>query len=236
MKIALNADVGEGMINDEALMSYLTYANIACGGHFGDVESITKTIGIAKEKGVKIGAHPSYLDKENFGRKSMRVDQQELELLLKIQIDRVVYIAKTQNIDMHHVKLHGALYNDVFANENLIDWFLNWISKNYKTIKVFVPIGAKKYIDIKYKNIVIYEAFADRNYNNQLQLISRNYNNASIEEPGIALKHVENMFLKNILNTIEGGTYKIEADTFCLHGDNPNVLNIADEIYQLNKV
>ena len=110
MKIALNADVGEGVKNDEALMKYLAYANIASGGHYGDVESITKTISIAKEKGVKIGAHPSYLDKENFGRKSMNVGQQELEFLLKIQIDRVVDIAKTQNIDMHHVKLHGALY------------------------------------------------------------------------------------------------------------------------------
>lgn len=233
MKIALNADVGEGMGNDEALMEYLTYANVACGGHFGTVGTITETIYFAKAKGVKIGAHPSYLDKKNFGRKTMIVNQQELESLLKIQIDRFVDIVKKEGLKMHHIKLHGALYNDVFTSKNLINWFLNWVAEYYKNTNVFVPIGARKYIDIKYENIVIYEAFADRNYNDQLQLISRNKKNASIENLDKVLKHVKDMFLNNTLNAIEGEAYKIEADTFCLHGDNPNVLAIARKIHQL---
>ena len=235
MKIALNADVGEGMESDSDLMKYLTYANIACGGHFGNSETIKEAIQLAKINGVKIGAHPSYPDTENFGRKSLNIDRSSLEDTLLHQINEFLEISISENIQMHHIKLHGALYNDVFQNEKLTVWFLNWVNEKYKNVRIFVPVAAKEYIENKYQEKVIYEAFADRNYNAQLQLISRSHNKASITDPNIALKHVKSMFEDNVLISIEGGIKQLKADTFCLHGDNLNALLIAEKIHELYK-
>ena len=233
--IKLNADVGEGIGNDVALMPFLTYANIACGGHVGDENSIKETIKLAKINNVKIGAHPSYPDKENFGRKSMSFDFIELEKIIDQQIDVFLNIAKSLKVSMHHIKLHGALYNDVFTNETATQWFLNYAFEKYKGVKIFVPLGAKNFVESNYQNLVIYEAFVDRNYNDKLQLVSRSQPNASIENPTEAFNHVQYLFVENKLISITGKLHMITADTFCLHGDNPKVLAIAKEIYQLKK-
>ena len=233
--IKLNADVGEGMANDVALMPFLTYANIASGGHVGDKVSVEQTIKIALKHHVKVGAHPSYPDKENFGRQSMSFSLAELEKIIDTQIDLFLKVSKTLHVSMHHIKLHGALYNDVFVNEKSTQWFLNYVFEKYNSVKVFVPIGAKQYVETKYQNIVIYEAFADRNYNDKLQLVSRTEPNASIENSKNALVHAKQLFIENKLTSITGRNHFVKADTFCLHGDNPMVLAIAKEIYQLNK-
>lgn len=235
MKIQLNADVGEGMNNDVALMPFLTYANIACGGHMGDIDTITKAIKLAERCNVKVGAHPSYPDKVNFGRQSMSINRTDLEKVIEKQIDLFLQGANISQVPMHHIKLHGALYNDVFMEEKSTCWFLNFIFKKYKDVKLFVPIGAKDFVDKDYQSIVLFEAFADRNYNDQLQLVARSESRASIENPSLALKHVQQLFLENKLTSVAGNKHKIQADTFCLHGDNRNVLAIAEEIYQLKK-
>ena len=128
--LLLNADVGEGIDVDNVLTPFLTFANIACGGHAGNRQTITQTIKLAKKYNVKIGAHPSYIDKENFGRVSHKLPIADLEKLLQNQIDFFTEQANVLNMDMHHIKLHGALYNDVFANNEMTYWFLNWCQKN----------------------------------------------------------------------------------------------------------
>ena len=235
MKIQLNADVGEGMGNDAKLMPFLAYANIACGGHVGNENSIKKTIQLAQKYNVKVGAHPSYPDKVNFGRQSMSMSFESLEKIIDKQIDAFLKVAHTLQVTLYHIKLHGALYNDIFNSETATQWFLKYVFEKHQAIKVFVPIGAKHSVEKTYKDIVIYEAFADRNYNNQLQLVSRSQPNASIENPKEALRHVQQLFIENKLTSLTGSLHPVIADTFCLHGDNPMVLAIAEEIYQLNK-
>ena len=111
MKIQLNADVGEGMLNDIELMPFLTYANIACGGHIGDENSVRKTIKLAQKYEVKVGAHPSYPDKGNFGRESILMSFQDLEQTIIEQVDLFLKSAEVLKATMYHIKLHGALYN-----------------------------------------------------------------------------------------------------------------------------
>lgn len=235
MKIKLNADVGEGMANDVELMPFLTYANIACGGHTGSLESIKKTIKLAQKREVKVGAHPSYPDKANFGRQSLAINKEGLQQTICEQVDLFLEAATELCATMHHIKLHGALYNDVFKDLRKTNWFLNFVTEKYKEVKIFAPFLVKDFIDEKFNDLVIYEAFADRNYNNQLQLISRSLPNACMENENEALKHVKLLFLQNKLITIEGNEHNVKADTFCLHGDNPNVLAIAQELHQLEK-
>ena len=235
MQIKLNADVGEGMTTDSLLIPYLTYANIACGGHFGSRATIKKTIQLAKENNVKVGAHPSYPDKDNFGRKSMDISTESLQEILKEQIALFQEITLVKKVNMHHVKLHGALYNDVFKDSKKTNWFLNWMQSNYEKVKIFVPIGAKEFVESQFLDTVIFEAFADRNYDDEMQLVARSQENASIESSEIALKHVKQLFVNNKLITITGKEFLINADTFCLHGDNPNVIEIANTLVTLNK-
>ena len=235
MKIQLNADVGEGMANDAELMPFLSYANIACGGHAGSINTIKQTIQLAKEYGVKVGAHPSYPDTFNFGRQSMSMSLQDLEKTIIEQVDLFIEAAKVMEVLMNHIKLHGALYNDVFKDVKKTKWFLNFVSKQYKDVKVFVPVGVEKYVESSFRDMVMYEAFADRNYNNQLQLVSRSISNATIDNPDEVFKHVQGVFLDNKLTTVYGNVFNVEANTFCLHGDNPNVVAIAKKINQLEK-
>ena len=235
MQIKLNADVGEGMLKDPFLMPYLSYANVACGGHFGNAKTVKQTITLAKEYNVKVGAHPSYPDKINFGRKSIALSIESIEMTLKEQIGLFESIAELENIKMHHVKLHGALYNDVFKDAIKTKWFLNWMNSNYKETKVFVPIGAKVFVENYFLDKVIFEAFADRNYDDDMQLISRAKYNASIENEEVALTHVSKLFLENKLVTVNTKVFDVQVDTYCLHGDNPNVLAIVKTIATLTK-
>ncbi len=231
--IALNADLGEGMENDAELIPYLKYANIACGGHAGSEASIEQTILLGNQHKVRVGAHPSYPDIENFGRKSMIISQSALELSLLNQIQLVEKIANKLGVSMHHIKLHGALYNDVFSAQKNTQWFLDWCAKHFKNTKLFIPCSAKQFMPKNYPNI-IYEAFADRNYNTDLSLVSRKETNAILQTPEMAFKHVKQMLQEYVVTSVEGKKVAIKADTFCLHGDHPEVLSIAKSIYNLS--
>ena len=230
--LLLNADVGEGIDVDNVLTPFLTFANIACGGHAGNRQTITQTIKLAKKYNVKIGAHPSYIDKENFGRVSHKLPIADLEKLLQNQIDFFTEQANVLNMDMHHIKLHGALYNDVFANNEMTYWFLNWCQKKYPKAKIFVPLAALTFVPDSFKKIVLIEAFADRNYSDNLQLISRKESNACLESIEEVEKHVR-AIMDNKLITLKGKVFKVQVDTLCLHGDYPKVLEFAKIISNL---
>ncbi len=231
-RIALNADLGEGMVNDAELIPYLKYANIACGGHAGSEASIEQTILLANQHKVRVGAHPSYPDIENFGRKSMIISQEELEFSLLNQIQLVEKTANKLRVSMHHIKLHGGLYNDVFRAQKSTQWFLDWSTKYFKNLRLFIPCSAKQFVPKNQPNI-IFEAFADRNYNTDLSLVSRKEANAILQTPEEVVKHVQQMLLEHRVTSVEGKKVAIKADTYCLHGDHPNVLSIAKNIYNL---
>jgi len=225
-KLFLNADVGEGMQSDAELMPYLTYANIACGGHFGNSKSISETLQLAIQHGVKVGAHPSYPDKANFGRKSILISRELLFENVKNQIEFFLSECEKQGVKMNHIKLHGALYNDVFSTAEYTQWFCHWVQSNFPGILVFSPLKAIPFLLDAQKPFSVTEVFADRNYKQDLSLVERSNPKAvlkTVEE----VKNQVNIIVSGKVITIEGEEKKIEAQTLCVHGDHPLVLEIA---------
>ena len=225
--IAINCDVGEGVSNEHLLMPYISSCNIACGGHYGDVKTMDHTIAIAIENNVLIGAHPSFPDKENFGRKILKMTPEALQksiesqlLLFKSRLDLV-------GAKMNHIKPHGALYNLITVDVATAKIFLKAIDKYAKSVFLYVPYNsviARLAIE---KNIrVVYEVFADRNYNSDLSLVSRNQENALITDAVAVFKHVVHMYQHQEVIAISGEKKPIIADTFCVHGDQEKALSI----------
>lgn len=233
MKIDINCDVGEGINNEDLLMPFISSCNIACTAHAGSVEIIDKVICLAKENNVKIGAHPSFPDKENFGRKIMDISNDELQESIEWQINMLKERAKIQNIELQHIKLHGALYNLVVTNQKIAEVVVQSILKVSPTTFLYVPFNSKIAEVAQNQNIKIkYEAFADRNYNDDLTLVSRSLPNAVIVDKRKVFDHVFRMLSFGELKTINGKFIKINADTFCVHGDTKNAIELLKYMFK----
>ena len=225
--IDINCDVGEGIGNEAGILPLVSSCNIACGGHTGDITSMTATAKLAKKHGVHIGAHPSYPDVGNFGRISMVIDPHALSESIEQQIKIFKRILDKERLIMHHIKPHGALYNDLVRDHELSDLFLNTIENYKESVFLYAPFGsiiAQKSIERGFK--VKFEAFADRTYNPDLGLVSRRLPNAVLKEPQKVLDQLLTMVLEGKVKTVDGGEAPLQADTFCLHGDTPNALQI----------
>ncbi|WP_159947079.1 5-oxoprolinase subunit PxpA [Polaribacter septentrionalilitoris] len=233
MKIDINCDVGEGIANEHLLMPYISSCNIACGGHFGDQKTIDNTIQLAIENNVKIGAHPSFPDKINFGRKVMNISNAKLQKSIQNQMDLFLERLCKTDAKLHHIKPHGALYNLIAIDEITAEKFLESTKPYLKDVFLYVPYGSKiEEVALK-KNISIkYEAFADRNYTDNLKLVSRNEKNAVIKNPKEVYNHIHKMISDGKVNTISGLAKEIKADTFCVHGDHKNSLQILEFLWQ----
>lgn len=224
--IDINCDVGEGIGNEAQLLPLISSCNIACGGHAGDLETIREVVAIAKKYNVKTGAHPSYPDEKSFGRLSMIIPENELIPIIQGQIETLLIILKEKDLAMHHIKPHGALYNDIAKDLNLSRTFLKAI-KPYKKSLLYVPYGSviekealKQGFNIKR------EAFADRNYNADFSLVSRNLPYAVMEDPEMVLAHVLCMVKEKKVKTLNKEVIFMDAETYCLHGDTLNAIQI----------
>jgi len=227
--IDINCDVGEGIGNEKSLMPLISSCNIACGGHAGDLETISEVTKLAKVHGVKVGAHPSYPDRDNFGRVSVDISQKELITSIRRQMDDFMTVLKRENITLHHIKPHGALYNDISKNPDLAETFLKAIEDFKNTGWIYVPYkSAIEVAALKNGFQIKREAFADRNYNSDLSLVSRQLPGAVLEAPEEVLQHLVNMVTTQNVTTSEGEKAKIIADTFCVHGDTPSALEILN--------
>lgn len=233
MKIDINCDVGEGVENEHLIMPYISSCNIACGGHFGNKDSIDNTIKLAIENQIKIGAHPSFPDKENFGRQLIEISDHTLKNSIKDQLDLFLERLFLVNAKLHHIKPHGALYNAIAVDENLANLFIDVAKPYLKNAFLYLPycsvieqVAVKRGVEVKY------EAFADRNYNNNLKLVSRKQKNALIVDKRKVFQHVLFMIKEQKVNTISGLQKTIKADTFCVHGDTATALEI---VQYLNK-
>ena len=227
MTIDINCDVGEGIQNEHLIMPFISSCNIACGGHFGDKNTILKTIELAIEYNVAIGAHPSFVDKKNFGRQFLDLSEAALKQSIEEQLDLFLSCLAIFNQKMHHIKPHGALYNLIAKDRCEAQKFIRIIKKYVKDCFLFVPYNseiAKVALenDIKIK----YEAFADRNYNTDLSLVSRDYENALILSSVEIVRHVLKILKTNRVQTVSGLEKEIKADTLCVHGDTENVIEI----------
>lgn len=216
MKIDLNCDMGENIGNDEAIMPHITSANIACGFHAGDSKAMQATIRLAKKYGVAVGAHPGWLDVEGFGRREMSLPPNEVEALILYQIGALYAIAKSENVELQHVKPHGALYNQAAKDRALANAIVHAV-KSLSGDLVLVGLAGSVLIEagLEVGLKVANEGFPDRNYNPDGTLVSRKESNALIEAPDEVAAHA----VKLVLDGIWFGDKRVQVDTLCLHGD-----------------
>ena len=227
MRIDINCDLGEGIENEHLLMPLISSCNIACGGHFGDEFSIDKTIQLAIENNVKIGAHPSFPDFENFGRKKIDISMVDLIKSIQFQMNLLLSRLLKFNQKLHHIKPHGALYNEIAKDSELAKTFFKAIHPFLKNVYLYVPYNSViEHIAIKNKVPIKYEVFADRNYNDSYSLVSRAHKNALINKKEAVLQHIVNIVKSNEVKTISQESLPIKADTFCIHGDSENAYQI----------
>lgn len=226
--IDINADVGEGLNNEAQLMPFLSSCNIACGGHAGDDKTMLEVVKLAKAHKVKIGAHPSFPDQENFGRQIIKISCADLYTSLKQQVRSLMQVLRKEYIMLHHVKPHGALYNLAAVDEKTAKVIIEVVKSIALPIYLYVPYGSVIADLAQKENVKItYEAFADRNYNTDLTLVSRSQTNAVITNPDEVFEHVKRMIFQQKVKTISGVEVGIKAETFCVHGDNPEAIKLV---------
>lgn len=225
--IDINCDVGEGIGNEANLFPHISSCNIACGGHAGDKDSMKAIIALAKKHHVKIGAHPSYPDKANFGRVSLQISPLALRASIQKQIADLEAVCTNEEIELHHIKPHGALYNDIAKDEKLAHTFLDAIEKYKTNLKLYVPptsAVARKAVEKGFQ--IVLEAFADRNYTDDLRLVSRKETNALITKPEKVLRHLVLLIKEKCVVTRSGKRIPMVAETFCVHGDTSSAFQI----------
>lgn len=233
ISIDINADIGEGIGNEAELMPLLSSCNIACGGHAGDYESMKLCVELAKQNRVKIGAHPSFPDKENFGRKVVDMSCSALYQTIKNQIKALMNVTREQHAAMHHVKPHGALYNLAAKDKAIAEVVVEVMKSIHLPLKLYVPYGSViSEVAINEGIPITYEVFADRNYNDDLSLVSRTRENAVILDASKMTSHIQNMVLHKKVKTISGVEVPIKVETICVHGDNPEALKLVKKLRQ----
>ena len=236
MEININCDLGESSKlhsteNDPLLLSIVNSANIACGYHAGDKQTMEKTIEISKKNNVSIGAHPSFNDPENFGRKRFDLPTKEVRKLIIDQINILSDIANNKGIKITHVKPHGALNNMACENYDLAKVISEAIIEANKDLIFLVPTGSQMEKAGKKLNLkVAAEIFADRNYEDDGNLVSRKKNNAMITDPEVAKKHVIKMVENQSLNCYSGKQIPCDIDSICVHGDGKSAVLTARKI------
>ena len=231
MEININCDLGDSSKlhsaeNDPLLLEIVNSANIACGYHAGDKPTMEQTIKISKKNAVSIGAHPSFNDRENFGRKRINLPSNEITKLIIDQINILFEIADKFRMKVTHVKPHGALNNMACEDYDLAKVISESIIKVNKDLIFLVPTGSQmekagKKLGMK----IAAEIFADRNYEDNGNLVSRSKDNAMITE-----KHVIKMVKNQALNCYSGKQIPCEIDSVCVHGDGKSALNTAKQI------
>ena len=236
MEININCDLGEKSKHhsnkyDPDLLEIVNSANVACGYHAGDEETMNQVIMISKKNGVSIGAHPSFNDPENFGRERMNLSSKEIEKLILDQYNILQEIASKHDENVTHIKPHGALNNMACEDLDLAKTLAKTIKAMNKDLIYLVPTGSKmeeaaKKLDMK----IACEIFADRNYEDNGNLVSRKKPNALITDPEQAKVHVLKMVKTQSLNCHSGKQIPCEIDSVCIHGDNLSSLATAKSI------
>ena len=236
MEININCDLGEkskfhSIKNDPELLNIVNSANIACGYHAGDEQTMEMVIQISKKNGVSLGAHPSFKDPENFGRKRMSLSSLEIKKLIFDQYEILQKIAQKYNENVTHIKPHGALNNMACEDLELATTLAVAIKEINKDIIYLVPTGSQMEVAAKKNSMrIACEIFADRNYEDNGNLISRSKPNALITDPQLAKNHVLSMVKNQAINCLSGKQIPCEIDSVCIHGDNESSLTTAQSI------
>lgn len=245
LEIDINCDMGEAfgryqLAEDPAIFNYITSCNIACGFHAGDPVVMERTLLLAKDADVAVGAHPSYPDLQGFGRRYMKIKSSDLKSMIKYQVAALAGMASSIGINLSHVKPHGALYNsaaDSLAESHTIIEALVELGNNVPLMGLSGSAMETAAAEVGYP--FIREAFADRRYTDLGRLVSRSHPDAVIEDPNAAADQVFNIIKSKRVRTLEGKTIALLAQSICVHGDHPKILDVLkaiDDMLTLQKI
>ncbi|PCM46202.1 5-oxoprolinase subunit PxpA [Marinobacter sp. ANT_B65] len=226
----LNCDIGESygawtMGLDDQVMPYIDQANIACAFHAGDPLVMRNTVRLALQHKVTLGAHPAYPDLQGFGRRSIACSADEVHAMVLYQVGALAQIAAAQGASLSYVKPHGALYNDMMRDESVLRAILDALSQSPAKLALMAMTTADnrplKALCAEYKVELLLEAFADRAYDKEGYIVSRSLPGAVHHSPEAILRQVLAISRGEVIQTIDGEPLYLEADTLCVHGDNP---------------
>ena len=232
LTIDINCDMGEGIGNDATIMPFISSANIACGYHAGNEETMTETIRLAIQNNVAIGAHPSFFDRENFGRIGMDLPPAQVYDLILLQLRTIDKLIQKQNARLHHVKPHGALYN-ISARDAQVAKAIAQAVKDFDDELILFGLSNSESIkqasemNLRTAN----EVFADRTYQDDGSLTARSKGNAMIEDSNKSVQQVLKMIREKAVTSVSGQTVVITADTICIHGDGKKAVEFAKAIH-----
>ena len=231
LSVDLNADLGEGSGHDAELFELISSANIATGFHAGDSDTMHAAISAAMQHGVAVGAHPSFFDRENFGRKELKVPNEEVFDAVAYQLGIFQAIASALGVRPNHVKPHGALYNMAVRDEKLADAIARGIESVDPKLILFAPDNTELARAGETHGVQIArEIFADRNYLNDGCLVPRTRPDALLRDPKEAAERVLRMLREGKVRSVEGRDVDVRGETICVHGDTPGAVEFAREL------
>lgn len=226
--VDLNADVGEGMAGDVDLLGIVTSANIACGLHAGDADTMARTVDVCVERGLAIGAHPSFDDRDGFGRREMNLAPVEVRDLVLRQIETLAAIVHEAGAALSHVKAHGALYNQAAREPDLARAIAAAVRAFDRDLVLVGLAGSALVAEGAAAGLrVANEVFADRAYRADGSLVPRSQPGALIEDGAVAVERALGMVRDGTVRSIEGTVVPIKAETICVHGDTPGAAALA---------
>ncbi|MBC54881.1 MAG: hypothetical protein CMQ34_13720 [Gammaproteobacteria bacterium] len=233
MEIDLNADLGEGGDHDNALLALVSSANISCGAHAGSEADIRAALQTAKQYGVRIGAHPSYPDRDNMGRKVMAMPVKQLQKSLRAQLTHLHNLASDASVVIRFVKPHGALYNQAARDLTLATHVVSAI-KAFDSSLTLVGLAGSQLLragrDAGLSTCA--EAFVDRAYQTDGSLLPRSHAGAVLVDTELAVQQALHIITRQCVQTHDGQTIPMRADTLCIHGDTPQALSFAKALHQ----
>jgi len=237
MQIDLNSDLGEGfgpwaMGDDGAMLSIVTSANVACGGHASDPETMFQTLTLAKKNGVNVGAHPGYNDREGFGRRVIPMSPAEIGRMCAAQIGALMGIAAQVGVPVTYVKPHGALGNLAARDRAVADAIVSAVQNIDPKLAILAISGTQSEQAARAANVPVFsEVFADRGYLSSGQLVPRGQDGAMIHDAGEAADRLLSFLKTGLMPVIDGDPIKLNAQSICVHGDSAGAVEMAREIH-----
>jgi 5-oxoprolinase (ATP-hydrolysing) subunit A len=220
MRFDINCDLGEGepRARTEALMRLITSANVACGGHAGDLDSMQRCVALARRHGVKLGAHPGTWDRQSFGRAESRITAAELELLLLQQVGALERVAKDERVRLHHIKLHGALHHAAERDEQLARAYVEIVARRWPRVVVYALAEGTVARVARGRVKIWQEAFLDRNYLEDGSLVPRAARGALLREANEVRARLTGLS-NGVVKSVTGKVIPVRARTLCIHAD-----------------
>ena len=232
LHVDLNADLGEGVPDDAALLALVSSANIACGWHAGNARLMQSTVDAALACGVAIGAHPSYPDRDNFGRSEMQLTPAEVRADVIYQVGALAALVRAAGGSLHHVKPHGALYNQAARDPALADAIARAVFDVDPALALYGLAGSELLRAAERAGLrAVAEVFADRGYRADGSLVPRSQPGAFIDDVDLAVDRTLRLLRDGVVQAVTGETVTLQAQTICLHGDGPHALAFARALH-----